>query len=122
MRCCGRGGRCGRARPRRAWTPEASGWRHAGISRRRTGCYAGAVATARCECTAELLCAELSADGLPMDRAAAERLLTGLIGPRPGSEAEAAALRAARDEQVLRHAPPGVTADLRSPVQVRSLL
>jgi DNA polymerase-1 len=81
-----------------------------------------AVATARCESTAELLCAELSADGLPMDRAAAERLLAGLIGPRPGSEAEAAALRAARDEQVLRHAPPGVTADLRSPVQVRSLL
>jgi DNA polymerase-1 len=80
-----------------------------------------AVATARCESTAELLCAELSVDGLPMDRAAAERVLAGFIGPRPRGEAEAAALRAARDQRVLRHAP-GTTADLRSPVQVRSLL
>ena len=31
-------------------------------------------------------------------------------------------MRAARDAAVLRHAPAGVTADLRSPVQVRSLL
>ena len=81
-----------------------------------------AVATARCESTAELLCAELSADGLPMDRAVAEQILTEIIGPRPRSEAEAAALRAARDAEVLRHAPAGVTADLRSPAQVRSLL
>jgi len=81
-----------------------------------------AVATARSESTAELLCAELSADGLPMDRAVAEQVLTGIIGPRPRGEAEAAAMRAARDGEVLRHAPAGVTADLRSPVQVRSLL
>jgi DNA polymerase I len=81
-----------------------------------------AVATARSESTAELLCAELSADGLPMDRALAEQVLGGFIGPRPRSDAEAAAARAARDAQVLRHAPAGVTADLRSPVQVRSLL
>ncbi|MBV9095847.1 MAG: hypothetical protein JO132_18585 [Streptosporangiaceae bacterium] len=81
-----------------------------------------AVATACCESAAELLCAELSADGLPVHRAAAERVLAAIIGPRPRSEAEAAAVRAARDERVLRHAPPGVTADLRSPVQLRSLL
>ena len=81
-----------------------------------------AVATARCESTAELLCAELSADGLPMDRAVAEQILTAFIGPRPRSEADAAALRAARDAEVLRQAPAGVTADLRSPAQVRSLL
>src|SRR5260370_35853774 len=81
-----------------------------------------AVATARCESTAELLCAELSVDGLPMDRAVAEQILASLIGPRPRGEAEAAALRAARDAEVLRHAPAGVTADLRSPAQVRSLL
>jgi DNA polymerase I len=74
------------------------------------------------ESAAELLCAELRADGLPVDREAAEQVLAGIIGPRPRSEAEAAALRAARDEQVLRHAPPGVAADLRSPAQVRSLL
>jgi DNA polymerase-1 len=69
-----------------------------------------------------LLCAELSADGLPMDRDAAEQVLAGFIGPRPRGDAEAAAMRAARDGVVLRHAPAGVTADLRSPVQVRSLL
>ena len=67
-----------------------------------------ALATARCESTAELLCAELSADGLPMDRAVAEQVLTSFIGPRPRSEAEALALRAARDAEVLRHAPAGV--------------
>ncbi|HEY2285732.1 MAG TPA: hypothetical protein VGH88_08310, partial [Streptosporangiaceae bacterium] len=61
-----------------------------------------ALPTVRAESTAELLCAELSADGLPMDRAVAERVLTSLIGPRPRSEAEAASLRAARDAEVLR--------------------
>jgi DNA polymerase-1 len=81
-----------------------------------------AVATARCESTAELLCAELCADGLPMDRTVAEQVLATLIGPRPHSEAEAVALRAARDAEVLRHVPAGVTTDLRSPAQVRSLL
>jgi DNA polymerase I len=81
-----------------------------------------ALATTRCESTAELLCAELSADGLPMDRVVAEQVLTGFIGPRPRNEAEAMASRAARDAQVLRHAPAGVSADLRSPVQVRLLL
>jgi len=81
-----------------------------------------AVATARSESAAELLCAELSADGLPMDRAVAEQILASCIGPRPQSEAEAAASRATRDAEVLRHAPAGTTADLRSPAQVRSLL
>ncbi len=80
------------------------------------------VATARSESTAELLCAELSTDGLPMDRAVAEQVLAPIIGPRPRDDGESAAMRAVRDGQVLRHAPPGVTADLRSPVQVRSLL
>ncbi|MGH3256302.1 MAG: DNA polymerase [Streptosporangiaceae bacterium] len=81
-----------------------------------------AVPTARSESTAELLCAELCADGLPMDRSLAEGVLASIIGPRPRSDTEAVALRAARDEQVLRHAPPGVAADLRSPAQVRTLL
>ena len=81
-----------------------------------------AVETARCESTAELLCAELSADGLPMDRTVAEQVLAPIIGPRPRSEAEATAQRAVRDAEVLRHVPPGVAADLRSPAQVRSLL
>jgi DNA polymerase-1 len=80
------------------------------------------LSTAHCESTAELLCAELSADGLPVGRAAAEDLLSELIGPRPRGPADAAAIRAARDARVLRHAPGGVAADLRSPVQVKSLL
>ena len=57
-----------------------------------------------------------------MDRAVAEQVLAGFIGSRPGSAAEAAAARAARDAQVLRHAPAGTVTDLRSPAQVRSLL
>ena len=81
-----------------------------------------ALPTARSESTAELLCAELSADGLPMDRALAEQVLASFIGPRPRSDTEAVAARAARDAEVLRHVPAGVTADLRSPAQVKSLL
>jgi DNA polymerase-1 len=80
------------------------------------------ISTARCESTAELLCAELSADGLPVDRAAAERLLAEITGPRPHGPADAAAIRAARDARVLRHAPAGAASDLRSPVQVKALL
>jgi DNA polymerase I len=79
-------------------------------------------ATAYAESTAELLCAELAADGLPVDRAAAERLLEGIVGPRPRDASQAAEIRTARDAQVLRHAPKGVTADLRSPLQVKALL
>ena len=60
-----------------------------------------ALPTARSESTAELLCAELSADGLPMDRATAEQVLCSFIGPRPRSDAEAAVTRAARDAEVL---------------------
>ena len=81
-----------------------------------------ALATARSESTAELLCAELSADGLPMDRGIAEEVLTGFIGPRPRNDADAARMRMARDQEVLAHLPDGVTADLRSNAQVRSLL
>ncbi len=80
------------------------------------------VSTARCESTAELLCAELSADGLPVALTTAEALLTEIIGPRPRGPADAAAVRAARDARVLRHAPDGVVADLRSPAQVKLLL
>jgi DNA polymerase family A len=82
----------------------------------------GKVGTAHAESTAELLCAELSTDGLPVDRAAVEGLLTEIIGPRPRGYADAAAIRAARDARVLRHAPDGAPADLRSPAQVKSLL
>src|ERR1700761_6010899 len=78
--------------------------------------------TARSESTAELLCAELSADGLPVALTTAEELLAEIIGPRPRGPADAASIRAARDARVLRHAPDGAAGDLRSPVQVKSLL
>lgn len=81
-----------------------------------------ALATARSESAAELLCAELAADGLPFDRDAAEAVIGDAVGPRPRDDAEAASQRARRDAQVLRLAPAGVTADLRSPAQVRALL
>ena len=57
-----------------------------------------------------------------MNRAAIEGLLAEIIGPRPRGPGHAAEVRAARDERVLRHAPAGVIADLRSNVQVRTLL
>jgi DNA polymerase-1 len=81
-----------------------------------------ALRTAYAESTAELLCAELAVGGLPMDRTAMDDLIGTYVGPRPRSPQEAAALRDARDEQVLRHVPEGIRFDLRSPSQVRSML
>jgi DNA polymerase-1 len=81
---------------------------------------AGAVA--RSESTAELLCAELSADGLPMDRAVAQEIIASTVGPRPRSDIEAADQRAQRDAEVLRRAPANEQVDLRNAAQVRSLL
>jgi DNA polymerase-1 len=81
-----------------------------------------AASTARAESTAELLCAELSVDGLPMDRGAAESHITEFVGVRPRSEADAAEQRAQRDAEVMRHAPAGFACDLRSPGQVKLLL
>ena len=43
--------------------------------------------TARSESAAALLCVELSQDGLPIDRAEAERLIGDIIGPRPADDA-----------------------------------
>ena len=79
-------------------------------------------ALARSESTAELLCAELSADGLPMDRAVALEILARVVGPRPRTGTEEAELRAERDAEVLRHALAPAQVDLRSPAQVRSML
>ncbi|MGH3170550.1 MAG: DNA polymerase [Trebonia sp.] len=87
-----------------------------------TATAAARMATARSESTAELLCAELAADGLPVRLSTAEEFLAGIVGPRPRSEQEAHTIRAARDADVLKHAPPGVIADLRSALQVKTLL
>lgn len=77
---------------------------------------------AHAESSAELLCAELAHDGLPVDRDAARDLLANSIGLRPADEREAAELRATRDAAVLRHAPMGGNRDLRNPAHVRDLL
>jgi DNA polymerase-1 len=79
-------------------------------------------ATARIESAAELLCAELSVDGLPFDRMAAEALIAEFVGTRPRSDIEAAERRVQRDAEVLRHAPLHRDCDLRSPGQVKELL
>jgi DNA polymerase-1 len=86
------------------------------------GDHPRAPAMARSESAAELLCAEMSVDGMPLDGAVAEGIIAGFVGPRPRDAREAAEQRARRDAEVFRHAPPGVEADLRSPVQVKSLL
>jgi DNA polymerase I len=87
------------------------------------GAVAGdALATARAESTTELLCAELAADGLPIDRAIAEALIESLVGPRPRDDREAEELRRERDAVVLGHLPPGSGIDLRNPADVKSML
>ncbi len=79
--------------------------------------------TARTESAAELLCAELSVDGLPVDRGVAESIIGALVGGRPRSEADAAAQRARRDAEVLRHAPAGLRRAISAaPGQVKALL
>jgi DNA polymerase-1 len=79
-------------------------------------------ATARSESAAELLCAELTVDGLPIDLARAEQIIASFAGPRPRDAAEAAAARERRDGAVLRLVPNTQDIDLRNPAQVRTLL
>lgn len=78
--------------------------------------------TAWSESAAAVLCVELEREGLPLDRARAETVLTDLIGPRPRDDAEAARLRALRDARVTQHVPGREGIDLRSPEQIRGLL
>jgi DNA polymerase-1 len=90
---------------------------------RDAGAVAGdPFATARAESTAELLCAELATDGLPVDMHVAEALIESLVGPRPRDEREADEFRRTRDLVVLGHLPPGSGVDLRNPADVKSML
>ena len=124
---CGRSGWPASGRRRRGAGRAGPHWRstsppaNATRSTRWLPLRAQALATARAESTAEVLCVELGAVGLPVDVGVAEAIIAGIVGPRPRSAAEAEAQRAERDAAVLRHAPPGRT-DLRNPAQVRSLL
>ena len=83
---------------------------------------ARAVSTAHSESAASLLCVELSATGLPVDRPTIRRLIEQSAGPRPDDEANAREIRRARDAEVLRHTPGRETTDLRNPLQVKDLL
>ncbi len=80
------------------------------------------LATARSESAAELLCAELTVDGLPIDLARAEEIIASFAGPRPRDPADAALLRERRDSAVLRLLPSPDGIDLRNPAQVRAML
>ena len=81
-----------------------------------------AVSTGQSESAAALLCVELAATGLPVDRPTIEALIEQAAGPRPEDEAHAREIRRARDTGVLRHAPGRESTDLRNPLQVRDLL
>ncbi len=74
------------------------------------------------ESAAAVLCLELERDGLPVDRLAAEDLISASAGPRPVDDADAHAIRSRRDHRVLVHAPGRERTDLRNPGQVRDLL
>lgn len=89
---------------------------------RLAGAGPRAVATARSESAAALLCLELERDGLPVDREVAEALIAEAAGPRPTGPDHAERLRLERDDEVLRHAPGSDNRDLRNPLQVRALL
>ncbi len=92
------------------------------LSRLGSGDVARLERTVWSESAAAVLCLELERDGLPVDRPAAEDLISASAGPRPADEADAARIRAQRDQEVLRHAPGRPAADLRNPGQVRELL
>ncbi len=83
-----------------------------------------APATARSESAAALLAVELGRDGLPIDRAEAERIVASFIGPRPRDADDERRLAAERDLLVLSHLPADLRSgvDLRNPANVKSLL
>lgn len=78
------------------------------------------IATAYAESGAEQVCAELTVDGLPIDRERAEQLITSFIGPRPADPAQGLSSRDKRDRDVLQHVSGDY--DLRSPASVKQLL
>jgi DNA polymerase-1 len=73
------------------------------------------------ESMAALLAVELEHDGLALDRAVLEEMLTATIGPRPLTDSEEVAVRRARDA-VVWEAFGGDVVDLRNPANVRELL
>ena len=78
--------------------------------------------TAWSESAAELLCAELQVEGLPIDVPRARQLITAVAGPPPRDEADAARIRTERDRRVTQLPGASVDLDLRNPADVRALL
>lgn len=78
--------------------------------------------TARSESLAEFLCAELAHHGLPVDVPEAERIIAEAAGPRPQTISHEDAIRAERDEVVLRHLSAPQPVNLRNPNEVKSML
>ncbi len=78
--------------------------------------------TARSESAAELLCAEMSAAGLPVDERTAHGLIADAAGPRPESAEHDDRLRAARDEVVLARLEHRREVNLRNPGEVKAML
>ena len=81
-----------------------------------------AQATARSESAADLLCAEMTASGLPIDTVEAERLITDAAGIRPRTYAEEDERRADRDELVYAQLDPRQEVNLRNPAEVNKML
>ncbi|MDG1365942.1 MAG: DNA polymerase [Acidimicrobiales bacterium] len=81
-----------------------------------------AASTARSESAAELLCAELTTNGLPIDEVEARRLITKATGARPRTMAEEDERRAERDERVFQQLEPRWEINLRNPAEVKAML
>lgn len=81
-----------------------------------------ALSTARSESAAELLCAEMTINGLPIDEAEAHRLITDAAGARPRTWAEEDERRAERDELVFQQLEPRWEINLRNPGEVKAML
>lgn len=78
--------------------------------------------TAHSESAADLLCAEMSIGGLPIDEPAAAELIADAAGPRPRSFAHEDQIRAERDEAVFAQLEPRWEVNLRNPAEVKAML
>ncbi len=78
--------------------------------------------TARSESAAELLCAEMATEGLPINEAKALELIAEITGPRATSAIEDDRIREERDEAVLVHLTPRQPVNLRNPAEVKAML
>lgn len=81
-----------------------------------------AESTAHAESVAELLCAELEVEGLPLDLATATEIISGAVGPRPETWDDEEAARAARDDEVVNLLDPPRQVNLRNPAEVKAML